>query len=83
MYYDRKFQKSDEIENFDSFLKECLKKAYKRKIVIVDKGVLRVGRPGSGNYFRVYRRPNEKYIRFKLELIKSVVKNFEFYLFSN
>lgn len=86
LYYDRKFKKGDEIENFDSFLEECrsqIEKTDKRKIVIVDKGVLRVGRRGSGNYFRVYRRPNGKDIRFELELTKSVVKNFEFYLFSN
>lgn len=86
LYYDRKFKKGDEIENFDSFLEECrsqIEKADKRKTVIVDKGVLRGGRRGSGNYFRVYRRPNGKDIRFELELTKSVVKNFEFYLFSN
>ena len=86
LYYDRKFKKGDEIENFDSFLKECrsqIEKVDKRKKVIIDKGVLRVGRRGSGNYFRVYRRPNGKDIRFELELTKSVVKNFEFYLFSN
>jgi hypothetical protein len=86
LYYDRKFKKGDEIENFDSFLEECrsqIEKADKRKRVIVDKGVLRVGKRGSGNYFRVYRRPNGKDIRFELELTKSVVKKFEFYLFSN
>ena len=85
-YYDRKFKKGDEIENFDSFLEECrsqIEKTDKRKKVIVDKGILRVGRRESGNYFRVYRRPNGKDIRFELELTKSVVKNFEFYLFSN
>ena len=60
-----------------------LKKQTSAKKVIIDKGVLRVGRRGSGNYFHVYRRPNGKDIRFKLELTKSVVKNFEFYLFSN
>ena len=84
LYYDRKFKKGDEIENFDSFqCRSQIEKTDKRKIVIVDKGVLRVGRRGSGNYFRVYRRPNGKDIRFELELRKSVVKNFEFYLFSN
>ena len=86
LYYDHKFRKGDEIENFDSFLegyRSQIEKTDKRKIVIVDKGVLRVGRRGSGNYFRVYRQPNEKDIWFELELTKSVVKNFEFYLFSN
>jgi hypothetical protein len=86
LYYDRKLKKSDEIENFDSFLEKCrsqIEKADKRKTVIVDKGVLRVGKRGSENYFRVSRRPNGKEIRFELELVKSVGKNFEFYLFSN
>jgi hypothetical protein len=86
LYYDRKLKKGDEIENFDSFLKECksqIVKTDKRLTVTIDKGVLRVGKRGNGNYFRVYRRPNGKDIRFELELTKSVVKNFEFYLFSN
>jgi len=73
LYYDRKLKKSDEIENFDSFLEECrrkIEKVDKRKKVSVDKGVLRVGKRKSGNYFRVYRRPNGKDIRFELELTK-------------
>lgn len=44
MYYDRKFKKRDETENFDSFLEECysqIEKTDKRKIIIVDKGVYR------------------------------------------
>lgn len=43
LYYNRKFKKGDEIENFDSFLEECrsqIEKTDKRKIVIVDKGFL-------------------------------------------
>ena len=51
LYYDRTFRKGDEIENFDSFLEECrsqIEKTDKRKIVIVDKGVLRVGKRESG-----------------------------------
>jgi DNA relaxase NicK len=82
--YDRKLKKSDEIENFDSFLEECcsqIEKADKRKIVIVDKSVLRVGKRESGNYFRVYRRPNGKDIRFELELKKSAIKKFQSYFF--
>lgn len=58
MYCDHKFKKGDEIENFDSFLEEWrsqIEKVDKRKKVIIDKGVLRVRRQGSGNYFRVYR----------------------------
>ena len=86
MYYDRKLKKSDEIENFDSFAKRCceqIKKTDKRKLAIFEKGVLRVGKRGSGNYFRLSQRENGKEIRFELELAAAVVKQFQFYLFSN
>lgn len=45
---------------FDSFLKECesqIEKTDKRKTVIIDKGVLRIGRQRISNYFRIYRPP--------------------------
>ena len=83
MYYNRKFKRGDEVENFDSFLEECrnqIEKTDKRKRVIIDKGVSRVGIRGSGNYFRVYRKSNGKNIRFELELTKSVIKNFDLFL---
>jgi hypothetical protein len=86
LYYDRKLKESDRVENFDLFLEKCctqIKEKDSRKTPKVEKGVLRVGKRGSGNYFRLYRRPNGKDIRFELELTKSVVKNFQFYLFSN
>jgi len=37
LYYDRKFQKGDEIENFDSFLEEC-----RSQIEKADKSSIRV-----------------------------------------
>ena len=84
LYYDRKLKESDRVENFDSFLEKCctqIKEKYSRKTPKVEKGVLRVGKRGSGNYFRLYRRPNGKDIRFELELKKSAIKKFQSYLF--
>lgn len=78
--YDRKLKESDKVELFDSFGKKCEKQIKKG---IFKKGVIRVGKRGSGNYFRAYRRENGKEIRFELELSKSAVKKFQFYLFSN
>ena len=78
--YDRKFKESDKVELFDSFGKECEKQIEK---AIFKRGVIRVGKRDNGNYFRAYRRENGKEIRFELELSKSIVKKFQFYLFSN
>lgn len=80
VWYDRKMKESDKIELFDSFGDKCQKQIEK---AIFEKGVIRVGKRGSGNYFRAYRRENGREIRFELELSKSVVKKFQFYLFSN
>ena len=78
--YDRKLKESDKVELFDSFGKKCEEQIKK---AIFKKGVIRVGKRGSGNYFRAYRRENGKEIRFELELADKVVKKFQFYLFSN
>lgn len=45
------------------------------------KGVFQVGKRSSLNYFRVYPKSNGKFIRFDLELKKSVIKRFQSYLF--
>jgi len=73
-------KESDKIELFNSFGDKCQKQIEK---AIFEKGVIRVGKRGSGNYFRAYQRENGREIRFELELSKSVVKKFQFYLFSN
>ena len=62
--YDRKIQQSDQTQNLDSFLNKCCTQtnskadATKAKIV---KGVFRVGKRSSPNYFRVYPKPNGKF----------------------
>jgi hypothetical protein len=82
--YDRKFKQSDYIQTLDSFLKNsCTKinsKVDNPKGEIV-KGVFRVGKRYSPNYFRVYLKSNGKFIRFELELKKSAIKKFQSYLF--
>ena len=84
--YDRKIKQSDQTQNLDSFLKNCSTKinskadAPKAEIV---KGVLRVGKRSSPNYFRIYPKPNGKFIRFELELKKSAIKKFQYYFFLN
>ena len=78
--YDRKLKESDKVELFDSFGKRCEEQIKK---AIFEKGVIRVGKRGGGNYFRAYRRENGKEIRFELELADKGVKKFQFYLFSN
>ncbi len=68
----------------NSFLKNsCTKinsKVDNPKAEIV-KGVFRVGKRSSPNYFRVYAKSNGKFIRFELELKKSAIKKFQSYLF--
>ena len=84
--YDLKLKQSDRIENLDLFLKNCEDlvnfRPDNRKAKVV-KGVLRVGRRSSPNFFRVYQKPNGKYIRFELEMKNLSTKKFQYYLFSN
>lgn len=71
--YDQKINQSHQIQNLDLFLKNsCFKinsKSDTQKAVI-EKGVLRVRKPSSPNYFRVSPKLNGKFIRFELELKK-------------
>ena len=82
--YDQKIQQSDYIQTLDSFLKNSCTKINSKvddpKAEVV-KGVFRVGKPSSPNYFRVYPKSNGKFIRFELELKKSAIKRFQSYFF--
>jgi hypothetical protein len=82
--YDRKIQQSDYVQTLDSFLKNsCTKinsKVDTSKAEVV-KGVFRVGKRSSPNYFRVYPKSNGKFFRFELELKKSAIKRFQSYFF--
>ena len=90
LYYFRKPKPTDQKDHVELFMDQCCQKILaksKRRHASWSRNskglILKVGSRQSSNYFRVYRRPNGKDIRFELELTKSVVKNFEFYLFSN
>jgi DNA relaxase NicK len=45
--------------------------------------ILRIGKRSSSNFFRVYLKPNGKELRFEIELKKTLVKKFQYYLFTN
>lgn len=82
--YDRKIKQSDSVQTLDSFLKNSCTKINSKVDVSkaeVLKGVFRVGKRSSPNYFRVYPKSNGKCIRFELELKKSAVKKFQSYFF--
>lgn len=82
--YDRKLKKSD--KNLNIFFENCLRQINSKKgnqsAKIGDK-ILRVGKRSSSNFFRVYLKPNGRELRFEIELKKTIVKNFQHYLFTN
>lgn len=45
--------------------------------------ILRIGKRSSSNFFRVYLKLNGKELRFEIELKKTLVKKFQYYLFTN
>ena len=70
----------------DLFIKNsCVKIHYKADTTKaeIEKGILRVGKRSSPNYFRVYPKSNGKFIRVELDLKKSVIKKFQYYFFLN
>lgn len=44
---------------------------------------LKIGKRSSSNFSRVYLKSNGKKLRFKIELKKTLIKNFQHYLFIN
>lgn len=82
--YDRK------LNQFDKDLTIFLENSYKRVLstnqnqnVKIANNILRIGKRSSSNFFRVYLKPNGRELRFEIELKKTVVKNFQHYLFTN
>ena len=82
--YDRK------LKQFDKDLTIFLENSYKRVIstnqnrsVKIGNNILRVGKRSSSNFFQVYLKPNGRELRFEIELKKTVVKNFQHYLFTD
>lgn len=79
---DRKLKASDKDLNlfFENSSKQINSKKDNRSAKIGN-NILRVGKRSSSNFFRVYLKPNGRELRFQIELKKTVVKNFQHYLF--
>ena len=88
--YTRSFKKTDSIEDYENFLKSTTEiisiKNASTQVELkpkVNPKTLEIGnRKTSGNFFRVYKRPNGKSIRFELEMKFNIAKNFQFFLFT-
>lgn len=87
LYYDRKLKESDRFDDFDSFLSdsaEIIESHFRSIDVELKPQSLAIGkRKTSPNYFRIYKRPGGKFIRFELEITLEAVKKFEFCLFAS
>lgn len=87
LYYDRKLKESDQIEDFDEFLKSTaatISSGFRPLEVDLKPGSLAIGnRKTSSNYFRIYKRSNGRFIRFELEISLEEVKKFQFSLFTS
>ena len=82
--YDRKLKASDKDLNlfFENSSRRINSKKDNRSAKS-DSNILRVGKRSSSNFFRVYLKPNGRELRFEIELKKTVVKNFQHYLFTD
>jgi len=82
--YDRKLKASDKDRNL--FFENSSRRINSKKdnqSAKSENNILRVGKRSSSNFFRVYLKPNGREIRFEIELKKTVVKNFQHYLFTD
>jgi hypothetical protein len=86
LYYDRKFKESDRVEDFEAFLSDAantISSGSRSLVVDLKPEALGIGhRKTSPNFFRVYKNPNGKFIRFELEMKLETAKKFQFFLFA-
>ena len=87
LYYNRKLKESDRFEDFESFLSYSagiIESRFRSIKVELKPRSLAIGnRKTSPNYFRIYKRPGGKFIRFELEITLEAAKKFEFSLFAS
>ena len=87
LYYNRKLKEEDRFEDFGSFLSSSagiIKSRFPSiKVELKSRSVAIGNRKTSPNYFRIYTRPDGKFIRFELEITLVAVKKFEFSLFAS
>ena len=86
LYYDRQFKESDRDEDYEIFLSDADKTiSYRNPSIKLEpkSQSLAIGdRKTSPNYFRIYKRPNGRCIRFELEIKLETVKKFQSFLFA-
>ena len=86
LYYDRQFKESDRDEDYEIFLSDADKTiSYRNPSIKLEPKFqsLAIGdRKTSPNYFRIYKRPNGRCIRFELEIKLETVKKFQSFLFA-
>lgn len=82
--YDRKLEAND--KDLDIFFEDSCREINSKKknpTAKIGTNILRIGKRSSSNFFRVYLKSNGKELRFEIELKKTVLKNFQHYLFTN
>lgn len=82
--YDRKLKAND--KDLDIFFEDSCREINSKKknpTAKIGTNILRIGKRSSSNFFRVYLKSNGKELRFEIELKKTVLKNFQHYLFTN
>lgn len=86
LYFDQQFKESDRGEDYAIFLNDATKTiSYRNPSINVElkSQSLAIGdRKTSPNYFRIYKRPNGRFIRFKLEISLEAVKKLQSFLFA-
>lgn len=82
--HDRELKEND--KNLHLFFENSYKQINSKNENLTAKlgnNILRIGKRSSSNFFRVYLKPNGKELRFEIELKKTLVKKFQYYLFTN
>jgi hypothetical protein len=90
LYYDRKLKESDRVEYFEVFLSDAAEtiSLRPRSLMValkpeINPETLEIGHhKTSGNFFRVYKKSNGKFIRVELEIKLEPAKKFQFFLFA-
>jgi hypothetical protein len=83
LYYHRKLKESAQVEDFDAFLSDAATTISSRpRSLMVDLKPQSLGignRKTSPNFFRVYKKFNDKFIRFELEMTLEIAKKFQLF----
>ena len=82
--YDRELKETDkDLHLFFENSYNCINNKSGMPTAKLGNSILRIGKRSSCNFFRVYLKPNGKDLRFEIELKKTLIKKFQYYLFTN